>query len=59
MGSHLVFQHQGAPGIMTWLLYASESIFNILYTKFIFREIILRSATIARQFQNKTESVDI
>lgn len=44
---------------MTWLLCEKGDIFYFLHTKFIFREIIVRTGTIACTFQTKMGSVGI
>jgi len=44
---------------MTWLFYVKGNIFKIFHTKFIFREIILRTGTIACRFQTEIGSVGI
>ena len=51
--------HPQAPRFMTWLLYVDGNIFKILHTKFIFREIIVRTRTAACELQTETESVGI
>jgi hypothetical protein len=58
--THLLipFMH-GTPWFMTWLLYVDGNIFKILHTKFIFREIIVGSRTVACELQTKTGSVGI